>query len=248
MDCSESMSCFHIDDKSWQLLKQKRGDTLTNRTWLPHIFSGFIEDELNGIHFKMTCCKLICLKSICSCNSTRKNIFIFRRRYILFNHKHAFSSCIAVFGLIACNSFRSYSKYKIHSIETYSQYILPNVFFFIFTAMHFSITPFPYAYILFRHCALFGFCFFTQRERLISLRSILAFVVKRNWYFMAMLIWPKVAKGEGSGKMAHSIRFSKFMARVSVRYVPLYFFCVIYMNTLSGDLQFFLFFFFVSFW
>lgn len=108
----------------------------------------------------------------------------------------------------------------------------------------FQLLPFPMHTFYFDILLCSGF-FFTPRERLISLRSILAFVVKRNWYFMAMLIWPKVAKGEGSGKMAHSIRFSKFMARVSVRYVPLYFFCVIYMNTLSGDFQFFLFFFFL---
>jgi len=128
------------------------------------------------------------------------------------NHKHAFSSyinhCLPVFCQIADNIFsacrKSYSKYLLFKkIRVIHEYILPNIFCFFFTAMHFSICFFSFAYNLFRYFIPFGFYFFLPGARLISLRSILAFVVKRNWYFMAKLIWLKGKRGKNG--MKHTI-------------------------------------------
>lgn len=101
-------------------------------------------------------------------------------------------------------------------------------FYFIFTAMHFSIIFISIFLLRFLSilCILFRYIFYqilpraidrqekSRRSwggeraqagrpgRLISLRSFLAFVVTRNWYFMAVLISAALKEeheGEGNG-------------------------------------------------
>jgi len=158
------------------------------------------------------------------------------------NHKHAFSSyinhCLPVFCQIADNIFsacrKSYSKYllfKKNQNNTWiyiTKYILLlfycNAFFnfFFFLCIQFISIFYPVWILL----------FFTRSEtHKFTFDFGVCCKTKLIFYGQAHL----AERGKG-GKMAWSIRFSKFMARVSVRYVPLYFCCVIYMYSLCGDL------------
>lgn len=85
---------------------------------------------------------------------------------------------------------------KIHEYILGNMYILFHFYcnaFFIQVFFYFARILFQY----FIQCS----ALFTHAKRLISLCSILAFVVKRNWYFMAILICREM--GESKGGQMH---------------------------------------------
>lgn len=143
--------------------------------------------------------------------------------------------------LMACNRYLALTR-TVHeficatfAIQIVEHLSTRDAICFIFTAMHFSIIFISIFLLLFLSILwiLFRYIFYQilprakeQQEksgrgyggrpgRLISLRSFLAFVVTRNWYFMAVLISAALKEegwgegwGEGAGTFAISIRFS----------------------------------------